>query len=102
MERRMGLSKLGIIGAGQMGAGIAQVAAQSGLNIVLNDISDELVARGQQTIERSLDRMVQRGRVKLDEGNRIMRRIEVTTNLGDLAGTDFVIEAVVEDEDAKV
>ncbi|MBV8774133.1 MAG: 3-hydroxybutyryl-CoA dehydrogenase [Deltaproteobacteria bacterium] len=98
----MGLNTLGIIGAGQMGAGIAQVAAQSGLNIILNDISDEMVAHGTQTIQRSLDRMVQRGRVKPDECDRIMRRIEVTTNLNDLAATDFVIEAVVESEDAKV
>jgi len=102
MESRMGLSTIGIIGAGQMGAGIAQVAAQSGLKILLNDISDEMVARGRQGIERSLDRMIQRGRVKLDERDRIMRRIEVTTSLDDLAATDFVIEAVVEDEDAKV
>jgi len=98
----MGLNTLGIIGAGQMGAGIAQVAAQSGLNILLNDISDELVARGRQGIERSLERMIQRGRVRPDERDRIIRRIEITTNLGDLAATDFVIEAVVENEDAKV
>jgi len=98
----MGLNTIGIIGAGQMGAGIAQVAAQSGLNILLNDISDEMVARGRQGIERSLERMMQRGRVKLDDGDRIMRRIEVTTSLDDLAATDFVIEAVVENEDAKV
>ena len=102
MESRMGLSTIGIIGAGQMGAGIAQVAAQSGLNILLNDISDEMVARGRLGVERSLDRMIQRGRVKLDERDRIMRRIEVTTSLEDLAATDFVIEAVVENEDAKV
>ena len=98
----MGLNTIGIIGAGQMGAGIAQVAAQSGLNILLNDISDEMVARGRQGIERSLERMMQRGRVELDEGDRIMRRIEVTTSLDDLAATDFVIEAVVENEDAKI
>jgi len=98
----MGLNTIGIIGAGQMGAGIAQVAAQSGLNILLNDISDEMVERGRQGIERSLERMMQRGRVKLDEGDRIMRRIEITTSLDDLAATDFVIEAVVENEDAKV
>src|SRR6516165_6020368 len=102
MELRMGLSTIGIIGAGQMGAGIAQVAAQSGLNILLNDISDEMIARGKQGIERSLDRMIQRGRVKRDETARIMRRTEVTTSLDDLAASDFVIDAVVENEDAKV
>jgi 3-hydroxybutyryl-CoA dehydrogenase len=98
----MGLKTLGIIGAGQMGAGIAQVAAQSGLNILLNDISDEMVERGKQGIERSIDRMIQRGRIEPSERDRIIRRIETTTNLADLAATDFVIEAVVENEDAKV
>jgi 3-hydroxybutyryl-CoA dehydrogenase len=98
----MGLNTLGIIGAGQMGSGIAQIAAQAGLSILLNDLSDELVTRGRQSIERSLDRMVQRGRVNPDECNRIMRRIQTTANLEDLAGTDFVIEAVVENEDAKI
>jgi 3-hydroxybutyryl-CoA dehydrogenase len=98
----MGLNTLGIIGAGQMGAGIAQVAAQSGLNILLNDISDEMVARGKQGIERSLDRMIQRGRIELGERDRVIHRIELTTNLADLAATDFVIEAVVENEDAKI
>ncbi len=98
----MGLNTLGIIGAGQMGAGIAQVAAQSGLNIILNDISQDMVAHGRQSIERSLDRMIQRGRVKPDEGDRILRRIEITSDLDGLAATDFVIEAVVENEEAKV
>jgi 3-hydroxybutyryl-CoA dehydrogenase len=98
----MGLSTIGIIGAGQMGAGIAQVAAQSGLNILLNDISDEMVRRGRQSLERSLDRMIQRARLKLDDRDRIMRRIEITASLDDLAATDFVIEAVVENEEAKV
>jgi 3-hydroxybutyryl-CoA dehydrogenase len=102
MESRMGLSTIGIIGAGQMGAGIAQVAAQAGLNILLNDISDEMVARGKQGIERSLDRMIQRGRVKPEERDRVMRRIAVTVSLEDLATTDFVIEAVLENEDAKI
>lgn len=98
----MGLNTLGIIGAGQMGAGIAQVAAQSGLNILLNDISEEMVARGKQGIERSVDRMIQRGRIDPGERDRIIRRVEVTTNLADLGATDFVIEAVVESEDAKI
>jgi 3-hydroxybutyryl-CoA dehydrogenase len=98
----MALNTIGIVGAGQMGAGIAQVAAQSGFNIVLNDVSEEMIVHGRQGIERSLDRMVQRGRLKLDERDRIVRRIEFSSNLEDLAATDFVIEAVVENEDAKI
>src|SRR6266851_2147701 len=82
----MSVSTVGIIGAGQMGAGVAQVAAQAGVNILLNDVSEEMCRRGLETVERNLDRMVQRGRLKLE----------------DLASADFVLEAVVENEDAKI
>jgi 3-hydroxybutyryl-CoA dehydrogenase len=98
----MAVSTVGIVGAGQMGAGIAQVAAQAGVKIVLNDISDDLVARGLGGIERNLDRMIQRGRFKPDERDHVIRRIETSTKLDDLADTDFVVEAVVENEDAKI
>jgi 3-hydroxybutyryl-CoA dehydrogenase len=98
----MSVSTIGIIGAGQMGAGVAQVAAQAGLNVMLNDISDEMCQRGHDLVERNLDRMIQRGRFKPEERDRIMRRVETTTNVDDLAACDFVIEAVVENEDAKI
>jgi len=95
-------STVGIIGAGQMGAGVAQVAAQAGVNILLNDVSEEMCRRGLETVERNLDRMVQRGRMKLEERDRLLRRIEITHRLEDLASADFVLEAVVENEDAKI
>jgi 3-hydroxybutyryl-CoA dehydrogenase len=98
----MGVSTVGIIGAGQMGAGVAQVAAQAGLNILLNDVSDDLVRRGLQGIERNLDRMIQRGRFKPDERDRVLHRIEGTSRLEDLRAADFVLEAVVENEEAKI
>ncbi len=98
----MSVTTVGIIGAGQMGGGVAQVAAQAGVNVLLNDVSDELVKRGFAAIERNLDRMIQRGRFKPDERDRILRRIEVTSQLDDLRHADFVIEAVVENEDAKI
>jgi 3-hydroxybutyryl-CoA dehydrogenase len=98
----MSVSTIGIIGAGQMGAGVAQVAAQAGLNVMLNDISDEMCQRGHDLVERNLDRMIQRGRFKPEERDRIMRRVETTTNVDDLAACDFVIEAVVENEEAKI
>jgi 3-hydroxybutyryl-CoA dehydrogenase len=98
----MGVSTIGIIGAGQMGAGVAQVAAQSGLNVMLNDISEELCQRGREMVERNLDRMIQRGRFKPEERDRILRRVEIIPNLEDLRGCDFVLEAVVENEDAKI
>ena len=98
----MSVSTVGIIGAGQMGAGVAQVAAQAGVNILLNDVSEEMCRRGLETIERNLDRMVQRGRMKLEDRDRLLRRIEITHRLEDLAAADFVLEAVVENEDAKI
>lgn len=98
----MSVTTLGIIGAGQMGGGVAQVAAQAGVNVLLNDVSDELVKRGFAAIERNLDRMIQRGRFKPEERGRILKRIDVTSKLDDLRHADFVIEAVVENEDAKI
>jgi 3-hydroxybutyryl-CoA dehydrogenase len=85
-----------------MGAGVAQVAAQAGVNILLNDVSEEMCRRGLETVERNLDRMVQRGRLKLEERDRLLRRIEITHRLEDLATADFVLEAVVETQDAKI
>lgn len=98
----MSIGTVGVIGAGQMGAGVAQVAAQAGVKVLLNDISQEYVARGRETVARNLDRMIQRGRFKVEERDNIMRRIDTTARLEDLRDTDFVIEAVVENEDAKI
>jgi len=98
----MSIGTVGVIGAGQMGAGVAQVAAQAGVKVLLNDISEDFVARGRETVARNLDRMIQRGRFKPEERDNIMRRIDTTATLEDLKETDFVIEAVVENEDAKI
>lgn len=98
----MGISTIGVIGAGQMGAGVAQVAAQAGVKVVLNDISEKLCLTGLQGLERNLDRMIQRGRFKPEERDRIIRRIDTSARLEDLREVDFVLEAVVEQEDAKI
>jgi 3-hydroxybutyryl-CoA dehydrogenase len=98
----MSLQQIGVIGAGQMGAGIAQVAAQAEIAVVMHDIAPEMCKRGVDTIGRNLDRMIERGRFKPEERDRVMRRVETTTNLEDLAKVGFVIEAVVENEDAKI
>jgi 3-hydroxybutyryl-CoA dehydrogenase len=98
----MSIGTVGIIGAGQMGAGVAQVAAQAGVKVLLTDISEEFVARGHEIVARNLDRMVQRGRFNSEERDNIMRRVDTTARLEDLKDTDFVIEAVVENEDAKI
>ncbi len=98
----MSIGTVGVIGAGQMGAGVAQVAAQSGVKVLLTDISEDYVVRGRETVARNLDRLIQRGRFKPEERDGILRRIDTTATLEDLRDTDFVIEAVVENEDAKI
>ena len=98
----MSLQRIGVIGAGQMGAGIAQVAAQAEIGVVMHDITPELCKRGVDSIARNLERMIERGRFKPEERDRVMRRVETTARLEDLAGIGFVIEAVIENEDAKI
>ncbi len=98
----MSLHQIGVIGAGQMGAGIAQVAAQAEIAVVMHDIAPGMCKRGVDTIARNLDRMIERGRFKPEERDRVMRRVETTTNLEDLGKVGFVIEAVIENEDAKI
>jgi 3-hydroxybutyryl-CoA dehydrogenase len=98
----MAVSTVGVVGAGQMGSGIAQVTAQAGVRVLMNDVSQEMCSHGLDAIGRNLDRMVQRGRFKPEERDRVIARVETTTNLEDLACADFVIEAVVENEDAKI
>ena len=98
----MSLQQIGVIGAGQMGAGIAQVAAQAEIAVVMHDVAPDMCKRGVDSIERNLDRMIERGRFKPEDRDRVMRRVETTTNLEDLAKVGFVIEAVIENEDAKI
>jgi 3-hydroxybutyryl-CoA dehydrogenase len=98
----MAVGRLGVVGAGQMGAGVAEVAGQAGLDVLVHDVSEELCRHGVETIGRDLDRMVKRGRLKQEDCDRALRRIMTTTRLDDFREVDFVIEAVVESEEAKV
>jgi 3-hydroxybutyryl-CoA dehydrogenase len=98
----MSVSTVGVIGAGQMGAGVAQVAAQAGVKVLLNDVDESLCIKGLRNLEHNLDRMIQRGRFKPAERDAIIRRIDTSGNLEDLRNADFVIEAVVEQEEAKI
>lgn len=97
----MNIKTFGVIGAGQMGGGIAQVAAASGLNVIMSDISEECTAAGLATIERNLVRSVEKGKLETDEANAILSRLKTTINLGDMAEADYVVEAAVEMEDLK-
>jgi 3-hydroxybutyryl-CoA dehydrogenase len=95
------IKTFGVIGAGQMGGGIAQVAAASGLDVIMSDISEECTAAGLATIEKNLVRSVEKGKLETDEANAILSRLKTTTNLGDMAEADYVVEAAVEMEDLK-
>ena len=97
----MEIKTFGVIGSGQMGSGIAQVAAMSGLNVVMNDISSDLVEKGRQTIQRSLDRGIEKGKITEDEQNACLRRIRSSTDLKDMALVDYVVEAATENPTVK-
>lgn len=98
----MEIKTLGIVGAGQMGSGIAQVAAASGLSVVMNDIKDEFVEKGFSVIEKSLDRMVKKEKISQEDQKNILGRIKGTTSLQDMAKVDFMVEAATEDEALKL
>jgi 3-hydroxybutyryl-CoA dehydrogenase len=92
---------VGVVGLGTMGAGIAQVSVQSGFETVGREVSEELAQRGRATIERYLGRGVEKGRVTATERDASLGRLTLTTDLGDLAGCDLVIEAVLEELELK-
>ena len=92
----MQVKKIMVVGAGQMGGGIAQVCAQAGCPVVLRDIEDSFVEKGIAVIEKNLQRSVDKGRLAEDEKNAVLKRIQGTVNLEDGADADIVIEAIVE------
>ncbi|WP_264841991.1 3-hydroxybutyryl-CoA dehydrogenase [Caldinitratiruptor microaerophilus] len=97
----MEFRKVMVAGAGQMGSGIAQVAAQAGLEVWLRDVEERFVERGLATIRKHLDRDVEKGRKTAEEREAILGRIHPTLDLGPAAGVDLVIEAIVENREAK-
>lgn len=97
----MAIQKVMVIGAGQMGSGIAQVCAQAGLEVLLNDISEESYERGIGTITRNLSRNVEKGRMAEDEKAAVLQRFTKSLSLQDAKDVDLVIEAAVENMDIK-
>ncbi len=91
----------GVIGAGQMGNGIAQVAAMAGLDVIMNDINDEFVQRGMKNITSILSKNVEKGKMTTEEKDTILGRIKTSTNLKDMAPCDYVVEAATENEPIK-
>jgi 3-hydroxybutyryl-CoA dehydrogenase len=97
----MSLEKIGVVGAGQMGAGIAHVAALAGRSVVLSDVSGDVVAKGLQAIERNLGRQVEKGKVTPQARDAALARIAPATDLARFADADLVVEAIVENEAVK-
>jgi 3-hydroxybutyryl-CoA dehydrogenase len=92
---------IGVVGAGQMGNGIAHVAAASGFEVVLSDVEDRFLERARATIEKNLDREVAKGKRSAEEKTAALSRISTTTDLERLSAASLVIEAIVENEPAK-
>jgi 3-hydroxybutyryl-CoA dehydrogenase len=92
----MNVQTIMVVGAGQMGSGIAQVAAQAGFQVLLNDIKQEFVDRGLQTITKNLSRNVEKGKMSEEEKQSVLSRLMLSTDLADGKDADFVVEAVTE------
>ena len=97
----MEVKTFGVVGSGQMGNGIAQVAAAAGLNVIMSDIKEAFCEKGLATITGSLDRLLKKEKITQADKDATLARITTTTDLKDMAKADFVVEAAVEREDLK-
>ncbi|MDJ0783271.1 MAG: 3-hydroxybutyryl-CoA dehydrogenase [Desulfosarcinaceae bacterium] len=97
----MEVKTFGVIGAGQMGNGIAQVAATAGLDVIMLDINTDVVEKGLANITKLLARQVEKGKLAAEEKEAILSRITITTALAEMAAVDFVVEAATENEALK-
>jgi 3-hydroxybutyryl-CoA dehydrogenase len=95
------IQKVMVIGAGQMGSGIAQVCAQAGYEVVLNDLKDEFVDRGLHVIRKNLSRQVEKERMTVEEMNTVLDRLTASTELTDAKDVNLVIEAAIENMEIK-
>jgi 3-hydroxybutyryl-CoA dehydrogenase len=100
-QRLSDLTRIGVIGAGLMGSGIAEVCARAGLDVVVREISDAALAAGRGRIEKSLDRAVSKGKLAQGDRDTALTRLTYTTSLDDLADRDLVIEAATENPQVK-
>ena len=101
MASEKAIEKVGVVGCGLMGSGIAQVAAQAGCQVTVREVSQQLVDKGLQGIEKNLARLVEKGTISAGDHDQIRGRLRGTTNLDDLKDCDLIIEAIVEQLPAK-
>jgi 3-hydroxybutyryl-CoA dehydrogenase len=97
----MAIEKVGVVGCGLMGSGIAQVAANAGFQVTVREVSPQLVEKGLQSIDKNLQRLVDKGTLPQAEREQVRGRLRGTTNLEDLKDCDIVIEAIIEQLPAK-
>jgi 3-hydroxybutyryl-CoA dehydrogenase len=95
------ISKVGVVGCGLMGSGIAEIAAKSGFDVVVREMNDELLQKGQARIQKSMDRAVIKEKLTAEDRDAAGARLSYTTDVSDLAECDIIIEAIVEELDAK-
>jgi 3-hydroxybutyryl-CoA dehydrogenase len=93
----MEIKTIGVVGAGTMGNGIAQVAAQSGYNVIMHDVEEKFVQNGLKSIDKFLAKSVEKGKMTAEAKAEVMGRIKTTTKLEDMKDADYVVEAVFED-----
>ena len=97
----MKISKIGVIGAGQMGHGIALVAAQAGFDVIIQDTTDDFVKKGIGKIEKFLDKSIEKGKMTADDKKKIISHVKGTTKLDDLKNVDLIVEAIFENIQVK-
>src|SRR5204862_2255671 len=99
--QKMEINRVGVLGCGLMGAGIAQTAASAGCDVIVREVTDELCERGFAGIEKSLAKFAEKGAITAEQQSEIRGRIRGTTALEDLSDCDICIEAIVENLEAK-
>jgi 3-hydroxybutyryl-CoA dehydrogenase len=92
----MAIQKVGVVGCGLMGSGIAQTAAQAGFSVVVREVNDELVKKGLASIDKNLGRLVEKGKLSAEDRDQVKARLKGTTKVEDLKDCDIVIEAIIE------
>ena len=97
----MTIERVGVVGAGQMGAGIAEVSVRAGVDVVIYEPSEALVEAGRDRVTSSLDRGVSKGKLSREDRDAALSRLSATTTLADLSDRQLVIEAIIEDADVK-
>ena len=97
----MDISTVGVVGCGLMGSGIAEIAAKSGFDVVVREVNDDFLEAGRKRIQKSMDRAVDKEKMTAEDRDAAMARLSFTTTVADLAGCDIVIEAIVEELEAK-